>query len=344
MFYKDVSEELYRSHYQKQDRAQARKVVRVAMWAFVPLLLVDVGFHSLSLWLWILLGMRVAVWAYSWQLLRELGRTVDSPALDQMIFRWVVLVFLMQFISNASLPRDYYGHYMVDIWVSLMTLIVVPLPLAMLRAPVAGFVMASVLLLFYKQSDVFAYAASAALMLPASAITGHAIASYVHRYRRKLLSAEHAIDRQANTDPVTGVANWREFMRMAEAQVQQHLRQGSALSVLMIRIDNLSEIVQMQGPQAEEVILVEVTRRIHRVMRNHDCLARYGAEEFCLLLPDADDVAAEKIAQRTCATIVALPVAMHGKEIKISASNGISHLHAADTVDSLLKRASACWK
>jgi len=340
MFYKDVSEEHYRAHYQKQDRAQARKVVRVAMWAFVPLVLVDISFHSLGVWLSMLLLMRAAVFAFSWRLLGELGRATHSPELDQGIFRWMVLIFLMQFIRNASLPRDYYGHYMVDIWVSLMTFIVVPLPLAMLRPPVAGFVIASVLLLFYKQSEVFAYAASAALMLPASAITGHAIASYVHRYRRKLLSAEQAIDKQASTDPVTGVANWREFMRMADAQVQQHARQGGTLSVLIIRIENFKEIIQTQGPQAGDVILVEVTRRIHRVMRSHDCLARYGADEFCLLLPDADGVAADKIAQRTCATVAALPVAVHGKEIKITASSGVASRQPEDTTDSLLKRAN----
>ncbi|MDE2429723.1 MAG: GGDEF domain-containing protein [Burkholderiales bacterium] len=340
MVYSDVSEEEYRSQYQKQDRAQSRKVIRLVMWAFLPLILVDLDFHGFSVRFGVLLALRGLVLAYSWWTLRQFARLEDAEKLDRYMLYWVVAELVMQLISNVSLPRDYFGHYMVDIWLSLMIFIVVPLPLQNLRPPVMGFVACSIVMLLYKQVPAFSYAVTVALMQPASAITGNAIAMYVHRYRRKLVSAEAELDRQVNTDPVTGVANWREFMRIADAEVQRHARLNKPLSILVLSLDDFREINEMQGPHVGDVILVEVTRRIKRAMRTYDCLARYGADEFCLLLPEANPDDAEKIAERTRATVVAIPVSVYGKEMRVVASTGVATLQAGDTTATLLHRAN----
>ena len=337
--YQEIPDEQYRAYFQIQDRRQARLVVRVLMWSLLPLSFIDVLFHEFSVTSAVLLSMRALVLIFSWWFLKQLKVLGTAPVIDNYLFRWVVLVMLMQLISNALTPKDYFGHYMIDIWGCLMTFIVVPLPLKILRVPVVSFVIASLLLMVFKHAPYYGYSLGVAMMLPASAVTGHAIANYVHRYRRKLLSAEQELERQASIDPVTGVANWREFMRIAEAELQRHTRLTKPMSMLVLDVADFKKINDEYGPETADIILVEVTRRIKRVMRSYDNLARYGSDEFCVLLPEAAANDAEKIAGRTRTTVVSMPVTVSGKEIKIDATIGVATMREGDNVSALLHRA-----
>lgn len=337
--YPDVNEEVYRLHYLKQDRAQCRKVVRVVMWAAIPLAYVDFAFLAMSKEFVALLLLRTALFFYSWWLLKKTASIVDPRDLDSHILGWSAAVLLMQFASNASLPRDYFGHFLVDAWLCMIYFITIPLSLKTLRPPMTGFLIASLGLLTYKTIPVFAYAVSVSAILLASAYTGHAISSYLHRYRRKILSAEMELDRQESTDPVTGIANRREFMRVSESELQRHARQGKPLSMLVLDLNHFKQIREKHGQHAGDIVLVEVTKRVKRATRSYDCLARYGTEEFCILLPDASAEIADMVANRTLATIGAMPVAVAGKELKVSASAGVSTMLDGDTTASMLLRA-----
>ena len=337
--YKDVSEENYRSYYIRQDRAQVRRVVRIMLWAFLPLALVDILFHETAWPLATLLLMRLALFGYSVWLIRQYAIVENVPQLDRYALHWTILVLGTQFISNACLPPEYFGHYMVDAWLVLMAFISMPLSLGLLRIPLYSFVAGSCILLLFKHAPSFSQGASVVLILPAMAVTGNAIAAYVHRYRRKLLSAEQELERQANIDPVTGVANWREFMRISDVELERHTRMGKQLSVLVLDLDDFKHINDTHGPQVGDVILVEVSRRVKRAMRSYDCIARYSGEEFCVLLPEASAEDANKIADRTRATVIAMPIAVSGKEMKVSASVRTATLQDGDTAISLLQRA-----
>ena len=337
--YPDVNEEVYRLHYLKQDRAQCRKVIRVVMWAALPLTYVDLAFLSMSKEFYALLFLRTTVFFYSWWLLKKTASIVDPLQLDRQMLRWSASVLLMQFASNASLPKDYFGHYLVDAWICLIYFVTIPLSLRILRPAITGFLIASLVLLTFKIVPVSAYAVSVTTILLASAYTGHAISAYLHRYRRKILSAEMELDRQESTDPLTGVANKREFMRVSETELQRHARLGKPISMLVLDLDHFKQIRDAHGSRASDIVLVEVTKRVKRATRSYDCLARYGAEEFCILLPEASAEVADMVANRTLATIGAMPVAVAGKELKVSAKVGVSTMLDGDTPDSMLVRA-----
>jgi len=177
------------------------------------------------------------------------------------------------------------------------------------------------------------------IMLPVSAITGHTIASYMHRYRRKILSAEIELERLANTDSLTGVANRKEFLRVSEMEIVRHQRLGKQLSMLVLDLNHFNQISNTSGAQTADIVLVEVSKRVKRVTRNYDCLARYGLEEFCVLLPEASLDVAQRIAVRAMNTIAAIPVAVAGQELKVSASAGVATLMAGDTTETLYERA-----
>jgi diguanylate cyclase (GGDEF)-like protein len=339
IFYKEAEYEAYRAYYQKQDRAQARKVIWVMMWALLPLAVFDLMLQPSDLNLALILLVRLLVAGYSWWTIKHFLRVVSPAVLDRNLTNWIVAVMLMQLLSNLLLPRDYFGQYSMDIWGCLMTFIVVPLPLAVLRNAVSSFVLASLCLLFYKHAPYHAYTLTVILMLPAAAITGYAVANYVHRYRRKLLGAEYELERQETTDVVTETTNWRSFVVLVEAELQRHVRSNQPMSLMVVDIVDFKKINEEYGPETGDVILAEVARRIKRVMRSYDSIGRYGSDEFCVLLPESNAEDAEKVASRTRMTVIALPVSAGGKEIKIQANIGVASLQPGDTMSALLQRA-----
>lgn len=342
--YPDVNEELYRLHYLKQDRAQSRKLIRVVMWATLPLAYVDFSFLAASRPFSLLFCLRFLLFIYSWYLLKVSVRIANPQQLDRQILRWSAAVLFVQFVSNASLPRDYFGHYLVDAWICMIYFITLPLPLKSLRPAMFAYLLALLALLAYKVIPTFAYVSSVLVILLASAYTGHATAAYLQRYRKKILSADLELDRQESTDPATGVANRREFIRVSESELQRHARFGKSLSMLILDLNHFKKIQDDYGAQAGDVVLIEVTRRLKRATRSYDCMARYGTEEFSLLLPEANAADAEIVANRILSTIAAMPVAMAGQEIKITATVGVATMQAGDTQDSLLLRATVALK
>ena len=85
--------------------------------------------------------------------------------------------------------------------------------------------------------------------------------------------------------------------------------------------------------------MVEVSKRLQRVTRNYDCLARYGTEEFLILLPEASSEVSHRIAERAVRTICGIPIAAGGQEVKIRASIGVATSLQTDQLTTLLKRA-----
>ncbi len=340
--YPDVSEEQYRSHYLNVDIAQCRRVVLVAMWATLPLIYFDFALRQSGDVFLLLMGAHAAVFLYSLWLARQLPQILNAQQLDQQMLRWVWVALAVTLAGNASRPADYFGHYYIDIWIVAMYFVVLPLPLRQMNPPMVGFVAASLSILFlYKHAPAVSYTYNVALMLLLAAISGHTISSRTHRFRRKTLSAEQELERQASIDPLTGVANRREFMRISDCELKRHTRLGKSLSLLVLDLDHFRQINEAHGHHVGEIVLVEVTRRMKRATRSYDCVARYGGEEFCVLLPEASAEDAGKIAARTKATIIAMPVAVSGKELRVTATIGVATMLTGDTIASILKRADA---
>jgi two-component system cell cycle response regulator len=168
--------------------------------------------------------------------------------------------------------------------------------------------------------------------------SGFAIAKTITKYRKDLLNAERKIDHIASTDPLTGIANRKEFLRLTDCELQRSSRLKKPLSLMVLDVSDFQEINVNHGSASADIVLMEVSRRLHRATRNYDCLARYGTEEFGVLLPEATSEVVEQIAKRSVATIKAMPVAVLGKELKVSATVGFTTMLEGDTLDSMLRR------
>ena len=151
---------------------------------------------------------------------------------------------------------------------------------------------------------------------------------------------EEALRRLATTDALTGVSNRGHFMHCAAAEVERGLRYGRPLAMLMLDIDHFKRINDRYGHSAGDAAIRGLTAACTDIVRQQDLIGRLGGEEFGILMPETDLEAARRLAERLRAHIAALELVLpqHGL-VRMTASFGVSALHAGDSVDQLIARA-----
>jgi diguanylate cyclase (GGDEF)-like protein/PAS domain S-box-containing protein len=134
---------------------------------------------------------------------------------------------------------------------------------------------------------------------------------------------EDQLSHQAFHDPVTGLANRALFAdRVGHALVGTH-RTGVQLAVMFIDLDDFKTVNDSLGHQAGDAVLVEVAHRLEQAVRPEDTVARFGGDEFAILLDEvASSDEAAMIADRVLRALER-PVALEGKDVYPRASIGI---------------------
>jgi len=144
----------------------------------------------------------------------------------------------------------------------------------------------------------------------------------------------------AETDELTGVLNMRGFSIAANRLFGQALRYNRAASVLMIDSDNLKAVNDGHGHDAGNRLLRQLTRQVQAELRYTDVLARYGGDEFIVLLPETPATGALDVAERIRDAIASAPLDLDGKQVACSVSIGIAaHPANGNTLDAVVARA-----
>jgi diguanylate cyclase (GGDEF)-like protein len=155
---------------------------------------------------------------------------------------------------------------------------------------------------------------------------------------RKKLEAE--LFHQANTDSLTGLSNRRHFMFQAEQEWRRARRFGRDMSVIMMDLDHFKTINDTFGHAVGDVVLERLTRAGQESLRESDSMGRLGGEEFAILLPETDLVAAKEVAERLLAHIAETPIETSYKTLNCTTSLGVAHMQKDDeSIDDLLHRA-----
>ncbi len=128
------------------------------------------------------------------------------------------------------------------------------------------------------------------------------------RYALKLGETLEALRRMATRDQLTGLFNRREFERILAEEEERSRRFGHPLSLLMIDIDRFKWINDTHGHPVGDAVLREVARRLGEEVRSVDRVARFGGEEFAVVLMETEREAAFEMARRLCAAVEREPV------------------------------------
>jgi diguanylate cyclase (GGDEF)-like protein len=132
--------------------------------------------------------------------------------------------------------------------------------------------------------------------------------------RRRL----EALGHEAETDPLTGLANRRALDRALERQA------GRAVAALVVDIDHFKLVNDRHGHGAGDRVLRELAGRLAGSVRDGDLVARSGGEEFVVLLPNGKESAAAMVAHRIVASARARPFALREGELPVTVSVGYS--------------------
>jgi diguanylate cyclase (GGDEF)-like protein len=131
--------------------------------------------------------------------------------------------------------------------------------------------------------------------------------------------------RSGLTDFLTGWHNRRYLQARLMEELAKARRQGTSLVCLLIDLDRFKEINDEHGHLAGDMALREVALRIDAQVRSSDAAARYGGDEFVVLLPEATLEQARGLAERIRETVVATPIEVAaGVERKLSVSIGMA--------------------
>lgn len=137
--------------------------------------------------------------------------------------------------------------------------------------------------------------------------------------------AEQQLAHDARHDPLTGLYNRAEFMdRLNDALAYAARQPRYEFAILYLDLDRFKTINDTLGHNVGDELLREISRRLLKAVREVDIVARLGGDEFVILLMDvAIAEGAECVAQRVH-KLLAHPMTLHGNEIKVSASIGIT--------------------
>jgi diguanylate cyclase (GGDEF)-like protein/PAS domain S-box-containing protein len=147
----------------------------------------------------------------------------------------------------------------------------------------------------------------------------------------RLKQAEEALERLARIDPLTGVANRRQFEEQLSAALARARRQNEAVALLAIDVDHFKAINDNHGHPVGDAVLVEVAGRLLACVRAGDLVARLGGDEFMVLVANPAPDSAESIARHVLATMRE-PVEL-GAHMKLPIGTSIGVAYASSAVE-----------
>ncbi len=164
-----------------------------------------------------------------------------------------------------------------------------------------------------------------------------AVASVRDATQRK--RTEERLVELANTDELTGAANRRRFMELATQELERSRRYGRELALVMFDLDHFKQINDQWGHEAGDKALRVFVDEVRHELRGTDLVARFGGEEFLIMLPETGLDGARRVAERIRCRVENLRIMIEGRELRFTVSAGVARLTTGMTsLDALIKQ------
>ena len=162
-----------------------------------------------------------------------------------------------------------------------------------------------------------------------------------HMEQEALGFREHLEEQRqkALIDPLTGLPNRAAWSERLEHEIQQWQQHGNTLSLAMLDLDHFKRINDSYGHLAGDKVLKIIATVLRKRLRGSDFIARFGGEEFVLLLPATPPAVGAKLLETLRAAIEACPFHFKGERVTITISMGLASFRVGEHSDLVLKRA-----
>lgn len=206
--------------------------------------------------------------------------------------------------------------------------------------------LAGLILLFSPLGDLLfespystSFRISMVVVLAFEMVTCYILDQSRRRSKLSLLKLAAEFEHAAKHDALTGLANRREALHQLENEYQRYLRNDRPFSVLLMDIDLFKSINDTYGHHTGDRLIKLVAQTLGEQCRKVDTLARWGGEEYLVLLPEAGPDQAWQIAERIRKSIAAASIETDQRSLSATVSVGVATLANGETIDRLLQRA-----
>ncbi|MFC3532632.1 GGDEF domain-containing protein [Vogesella facilis] len=155
------------------------------------------------------------------------------------------------------------------------------------------------------------------------------------REHQQLQQALQTIERMAHVDELTQLPNRRAAM----AELKRLVQADAAAALVLLDVDHFKQVNDTYGHHAGDAVLRGLAERLLACLRQDDLLARFGGEEFVLILPATAPADACLLAQRLCDTLAAEPLPVEGASLRVTASFGVTAHRGGEALHGWLARA-----
>ena len=141
-------------------------------------------------------------------------------------------------------------------------------------------------------------------------------------------------------DPVTGMPNRRALFQNLEQQTSRSRRYGNALSIMLLKLENLAEFTRAFGNDNTNQLLLQVSQKLNDQLRWADMVGRLDNNEFLLILPETEESVTHGLKDKLHGTLTAISLpATDGNDFTLSLNFGIAQWRKGDDTDALMLRA-----
>lgn len=175
-------------------------------------------------------------------------------------------------------------------------------------------------------------------------ITFESIFCYVleasrRKARNELVGLAIMHEHAARTDELTGLANRRDMHQRLLAEFGRYQRAGHHFSVVLIDLDLFKRINDDYSHNAGDAVLKQFADLMRTVLRQADVPARWGGEEFLVLLPDTSLLQALALAERLREAVAQTQFRFQGERLPVTISAGVCSITQSNSIDHLLRQA-----
>jgi diguanylate cyclase len=161
----------------------------------------------------------------------------------------------------------------------------------------------------------------------------------IQRMKTQLVEMSRSLDLSTRIDVMTGLANRRDILGKIEQEFSRAQRHQRTFSVILADVDDFRLVNEHYGFNAGDEVLVEIANVLRFCIRSEDICARWGGEEFLLLLPETGIDGAQSVARKICHSVSMTEFRVNKPGIRVTMSLGVSEYNQGQTTFETIAKA-----